>query len=575
MFPTGWLQKHKITLDVTSLSLSGSLSDYPFLLTQDSFLPAIFSDSQGKELATNLLLNDANLKAYYKMENVNDETANAFHLTNNGTTTFAAAKFSNGMQQGTSNSSKYLSINNDLGITTGAMSVSMWVKINTAPGLNATYGLFQHGDAGAHIRHMIRYQDVAGVKRLVFNRLKENVANELFTYNIDLGTTSFFLLTYTYDGTTVKGFVNGMQVGSVAASGSGSTGVDIDYTYIGAERTQTPSVDNYSSALIDDVAIFNDALTAQEVLTIFTGGADIRFSSDEAGTTQLASEIVNWDIVNSQAEVWVKIPTLTNTTTDIWVWYDKADEAPLARTDTYGSDNVWPSAYKGVWHFEDSYRDSSANIHDLTSHNNPVLATGKISKALDLESGSNNYLSKADNADFDIGTGSMSVQMWVKRESAGIFGGFFSKVDNADGQGYRFTTENDNKLGYFFSNGVSADNATTTNAFASTADWYFLIFQRNGTNVKIYVNNVEELSATDNLRNTDNAQPIAIGPYRSGALTSNNFDGLIDEARFIKASVLTADWRKADYNIQGDPATYSEPISPTGDTFKPKIIYLV
>lgn len=214
------------------------------------------------------LLADANLIAYYKLEDVNDSKA-SYTLTNNNSVTFPAGKFSNGASLGTSNTNKYLSVNNDMGITSGAVSISLWVKILTAPGTNVLYALFERGDAGVDVRHWIKYIDSGGTKKVQFNRQRENTANDFVDYNVDLGTSEWKHLVLTYNGTTIRGYLNGVDVGNAASSGNGASGVDIDYTYIGAQRTQTPSVAQYASAIIDDVSIWNRALTAAEVALIF------------------------------------------------------------------------------------------------------------------------------------------------------------------------------------------------------------------------------------------------------------------------------------------------------------------
>lgn len=70
------------------------------------------------------------------------------------------------------------------------------------------------------------------------------------------------------------------------------------------------------------------------------GGGDIRFSSDSAGATQLACEIVNFvtnaTYASRKCEIWVKIPSLsTSVDTDIYIWYNKTGETQPAVTGTY------------------------------------------------------------------------------------------------------------------------------------------------------------------------------------------------------------------------------------------------
>lgn len=75
-----------------------------------------------------------NLTAYYKLEDISDSWA-SYDLTNNGTTTFDTGKINNAANLGTSNSTKWLSTTDPLGINGGTMSVSFWAKVLTAPGI--------------------------------------------------------------------------------------------------------------------------------------------------------------------------------------------------------------------------------------------------------------------------------------------------------------------------------------------------------------------------------------------------------------------------------------------------------
>jgi len=63
--------------------------------------------------AATSLFQDANCKAYYNLEDLVD-LKGGFNLTNYNSVTFTSAKFNNGSNLGTSNSTKYLEIANNL-----------------------------------------------------------------------------------------------------------------------------------------------------------------------------------------------------------------------------------------------------------------------------------------------------------------------------------------------------------------------------------------------------------------------------------------------------------------------------
>lgn len=215
------------------------------------------------------LRSDSNLQGYYKLENVNDELG-AHNLTNNNSVTFATAKFNNGADQGTSNSNKYLGTTNRLNITGGACSFSFWAKIRTEVGGSGAYILFQQNDKTTNfVRHDFYYYDNGGTKSLRFDRVKINSASDSTTiYPVTLGTSNFNHFCVTYNGTNMIVYLNGSSVASGTSTGNGASGTQTDGFYIGADNTGS----QIASALFDDFAIFNRALTPGEVSLIYSGG---------------------------------------------------------------------------------------------------------------------------------------------------------------------------------------------------------------------------------------------------------------------------------------------------------------
>lgn len=216
------------------------------------------------------LLNDANLLAYYKLEDVNDSKA-SFNLTNNGTVVFNSAKYGNGADFGSANSSKYLSIANDLGITGGACSFSFWIKLSSEIA-SGEWVFFIQADAGTNVAFFVRYAYNAGSQQLQYARRKTGGADTVITIAGALGTTAWHHIVLTYDGATLSNYKNGVVSENVAVTGNGVSGA-ADGFQIGA--TQVP--DSYTSAIIDDFSIFSRALTATEVLTLYNdpGGSFI------------------------------------------------------------------------------------------------------------------------------------------------------------------------------------------------------------------------------------------------------------------------------------------------------------
>lgn len=214
------------------------------------------------------LLADPNLKAYYRGENFNDTTANAFNLTNSTGTSNVPAKFSNGISGDGVDDNVF--ITNNLGIDGGAISMSLWVKPNSEIA-SGQWGLICQTSATSKVRYEIFYEYNGGTRQVRFNRVKNNVGTEGGTSSITMGTSAFTHLVLTYNGTTLKGYVNNVEVLNTSASGSGATTGNSSLILLARDNgDNTINQQDYSNVILDDVAIFNDALTTDEIDDLYT-----------------------------------------------------------------------------------------------------------------------------------------------------------------------------------------------------------------------------------------------------------------------------------------------------------------
>lgn len=199
--------------------------------------------------------------AMYQCADVSDESDNGYTLTNNGTTTFSAAKIGNGANFGTTNSTKSLSIVNNLGIDGGAITITAWVKLTTEIGAD-TYGLVSQNGVSTDTNYWFAYEYNGGTRRMGFYRRKVGSASDGPTYNLTMGTSAFYHLGLTYDTTNVRGYVAGTLVaGPTAASGNG-TGAS-DGFYIGQDGYGAAA-----SSITDEVIVWNVALSATEIAEV-------------------------------------------------------------------------------------------------------------------------------------------------------------------------------------------------------------------------------------------------------------------------------------------------------------------
>jgi len=226
------------------------------------------------ELINTALASDANLRAYWKLEDVNDETSNNYDLTNTGTVAFNAGQFKNAADSGATNSTKKLTVASNLGIAGGNCSINLWFNAYAATFAGdhpPLISVFSDQTGGAGVAYGL---GINGTGLFAF-RLKSGVAWQE-TAATAISASTWYMATMTYDGTNCKLYINGSYVSQAAASGNGSTGFYADQTAIFCSAGY--AADAFTSTKIDDVSVFNDVLTADEISNLYNvGGSFFNF----------------------------------------------------------------------------------------------------------------------------------------------------------------------------------------------------------------------------------------------------------------------------------------------------------
>lgn len=222
---------------------------------------------QFRPLSQTKFINDANLVAYYKLEDTSDSKG-SYTLTNNNSVAFNAAKFNNGADFGTFGNTKSLRTSNTLGIDGGNVTFCAWVKKNITLNSKYYYAAYQENNA-SKVEYKLGFDKADGTEKMLFCRGKVGVADNNAYYTVTLDTNWHFL-TGTYDGTTAKLYLDGAFVGSVASSGNGTNGsVYTSGFSIGNNNNNSSFIENGLS--VDDTAIFSRALSASEVNELYQG----------------------------------------------------------------------------------------------------------------------------------------------------------------------------------------------------------------------------------------------------------------------------------------------------------------
>lgn len=220
-----------------------------------------------QELELTTLKNNANLKAYYRFESgalTTDSSGNGYTLTNNNTVGEGTGVFGGCADFGAGNTNKYLSVASDFGIDGGNTTISGWFKLHSEIS-SGVYSFVDFGSETNYIAYWMLYEYNAGTRRLTFNRQEQLLENNFLNYNVTLGT-GWNHIALTYNGTTLRAYLNGSHIASLACSGNGS-GAVADHVSIG----RNDQYDYYASILADDVAIFSIALSADQIKELYEG----------------------------------------------------------------------------------------------------------------------------------------------------------------------------------------------------------------------------------------------------------------------------------------------------------------
>ena len=139
-------------------------------------------------------------------------------------------------------------------------SVSCWVYVTSF--IPNNWGRLMAKENGSGATWGGWYMNITGSSSIIqFQRIKDGAGNAI---NTSISAGSWMLVTATYDGTTVKLYVNGTLRGSA----TDNTAITASTGYFGIG--QSYSGNPLNNAMIDDARIYNRALSAGEVSQLYS-----------------------------------------------------------------------------------------------------------------------------------------------------------------------------------------------------------------------------------------------------------------------------------------------------------------
>lgn len=365
-------------------------------------------------------------------------------------------------------SNDYVSMG-DVDVSGDAITVSAWIKPDTLSGFTAP----------VHKRDAYMFYLNGNVLRpSVFTNTQYDL-----TGSIQIPLNQWTHIVFTYDGSDIKGYVNGVSDGSTSASGNINDS-SYDLRISGEDGTNSYNFDG----LLDDVRIYNTALSASEVTNLYNTGA------------HTAQTILNVPQNNQ----------LTNGLVGFWSFN--------------GKDLEGTTAY-----------DRSGNGNDGTLTNDPKAAIGKVGQALQFD-GVDDYVTVVDDSTLDFDTGDFSISLWVKPATYAEGAGFIHKNEGGGQSQYWLRDESTNGSLRFMTEDPSGGTAVeTSDEYLTLNEWQHIVATRNGSTVCIYKNGANSVCNSGTVRNVTNnaALRIGVGPG------DTYLNGTLDEVR-IYNRVLSA-----------------------------------
>jgi len=259
--------------------------------------------------------------------------------------------------------------------------------------------------------------------------------------------------------------------------------------------------------------------------TDFNGtNADLRFT-DSTMTNELNYQVEKWD-TNGSSYVWVQIPKLVDTNTQICAFWGRSGQSIPSYT-TNGA--TWSNGYVAVWHMsETNAQDSTSNRYhcaSVSNQNAQGLAAGAQSFT-----GSNTYMTAAPS----FSNNTLTIEGWVKHNTLPASVQRYLSLSPGDALVIRH--EGNGMLNFYIFDTNSAIHSLPASGVLTTVGaWYYVAGTYDGATMQLFLNGSPIASAA----------VTAIVKPRAFAIFSANgtecMDGVMDEMR-LSSVTRSSNW---------------------------------
>lgn len=193
------------------------------------------------------------------------------------------------------------------------------------------------------------------------------------------------------------------------------------------------------------------------------------------------------------------------------------------------------------------FRDASTNNFAITRNGDvrvmpfsPYAPTAPYSTATNGGSmyfdGSGDYLSVADNAALEFGSGDFTIELWAYLTATGGSGRGLISKGTTTGASFLIYQGTSNELAFYASSNGSSWDISSDGRFSDNIPlntWHHIAVSRSGTTFRLFLNGALTASTTNSAALVNNASSVDIGAY--GSITVN---GYLSNVRLVKGTAV-------------------------------------
>lgn len=359
---------------------------------------------------------------------------------------------------------------------TGDLTIALWIQMHSLGGWKQIFTKGGNGSFEQNVYSLSLYNNT-------IRFFRDDDDSSGLTASGTLNANTWYHIAVVFDDSedNVKIYVNAVEKASSDDFNS-TTSANSSVLTIGGDADGDYEIDGY----MDEVAIWNDALSASEISSVYNSRVP----------RSLASDYGNYS----------------------------------------SSSNL-----QGYWRFEDTLDDSSGNSRDGTAVGDPgysssVPAEWSNTKSLDFD-GTDDYIGFSLSHDFS--SGAFSVSCWAKFDDAvnSAQQACVSKTSTVGNSAFLLGVNASGEPRWYHRHSGGTDTEAVSSDALSDDTWYHLVGTMDSSNTaKIYVNGV--LKATTTSSSRSNNGNLRIG--EAGDSYWNSIEGLLDEVTIWSSELSLA-----------------------------------